>query len=71
MPKKQFSLGRELAEATSISIELVVPVVLGAYMGYKIDEYFRIFPWSLMIGVILGGITGMWTVFKFYVIGKK
>lgn len=69
--KKPVFLGRELAQATSISIELVVPTVLGALVGYKIDSYLKSFPWFLVLGVILGGVSGFWTVYKLFVWEKK
>lgn len=64
-------MGREFAEAASISIELVVPVVLGAFVGYELDKYFKSYPGCLITGVVLGAISGFWTVFKLFILNKK
>jgi F0F1-type ATP synthase assembly protein I len=71
MLKKPFTFGRELAEATAISVELVVPVILGVFVGYKLDQVLKTYPFCLIAGVVLGGISGLWTVYKVFVIGQK
>jgi F0F1-type ATP synthase assembly protein I len=71
MPRKMLPLGREFVEATSISIELVVPVVLGAFAGYWLDGKLRTYPGLLILGVFLGAVSGMWTVYKNLILNKK
>ena len=51
-----------------IAFTLVVPVVLGYFIGHYFDNLQHLsFPvWSIT-GVILGVITGMWSVYKRYI----
>lgn len=45
-------------------IELVVAVLVGAGLGYLADRYFHTFPYLLVVGFILGAITGFRNAFR-------
>lgn len=51
-----------------ISFSLVVPVILGFFIGRYFDtKYSLSFPVWTIVGTILGIITGMWSVYKRYI----
>jgi ATP synthase protein I len=52
-------------EASMAGVELVVAVLVGAGLGYLADKYFGTFPYLLVIGFILGAITGFRSAFRF------
>ena len=50
--------------ATRLGLELVVAVIVGAVLGYGIDQWLEWEPWAMIIGVFLGGIAGMLNVYR-------
>lgn len=57
-PKKDF------LRFASLGLEIVVAVVLCAFVGYKIDEKFYSKPWGMVIGVVVGAAAGLWNAYK-------
>lgn len=55
---------RDAGRASSIAIELVVPVVLGAAIGIWLDGAVRSCPLFLIIGTVLGAVAGFWNAYK-------
>ena len=53
-----------LALATRLGLELVVAVVVGAVLGYGIDRWLGSEPWAIIVGMFLGGITGMLNIYR-------
>lgn len=49
---------------SSIGIEVLVDVVLGAALGYWLDRRFGTEPWLLIAGLLFGIAAGYWTLFK-------
>jgi F0F1-type ATP synthase assembly protein I len=48
----------------SIGFEVVVPVVLFMFVGFKVDEWLESSPWMLVGGGFLGIAVGMYNLFK-------
>jgi len=70
MPKK-LKIGRELGESLTLGIELVVPTLLCAFLGYLADKNFGTFPVIMIIGVFLGAAGGFWNVVKRFIRGRR
>lgn len=43
---------------------LLVAMLGGAGLGYMIDSYFRISPWGLLLGSLLGFAVGLYGVYQ-------
>jgi ATP synthase protein I len=41
-------------------MEFAVTVVLGLVVGYYLDRWLGSEPWLLMVGVVLGGLLGLY-----------
>jgi F0F1-type ATP synthase assembly protein I len=50
---------RELAPYSTLGIQLVLTIGLGAFAGWKIDEYYNTSPIFLIILTFMGAIAGM------------
>ncbi|MFH0702403.1 MAG: AtpZ/AtpI family protein [bacterium] len=54
-----------------IAFSLVVPVILGFFLGHYLDvKYSNKFPLWTVVFILIGIITGLWSVYKNY-ISKK
>ena len=53
-----------LAFATRLGLELVVAVAVGAVLGYGLDRWLGSEPWAMIVGVFLGGVAGILTVYR-------
>jgi len=42
----------------NLGIELVVAVLLGAWGGYQLDQWFGTTPWLLLLGFFFGTVAG-------------
>jgi ATP synthase protein I len=56
MPDKSFS--KQLLQASSIGINLVLSTFVGLAIGYGLDSLFHSSPWLTIIFLILGIIAG-------------
>ena len=56
---------KDLGDSLTISFELVLPTLLGAFLGYKADEKMGTFPVAMVSGLFLGAAAGF-----FRVVGK-
>ena len=59
-----------LLKGLSLGIELAAPVLLLALLGRLIDKQFGVFPYGMVIGVVVGAIVGFWNVVKFVISSK-
>ncbi len=66
MPEKEPEkpLFKQLLEASSVGIQLVLSTFVGFAMGYFLDRFFKTFPWLTAIFLILGIIAGFYDLVK-------
>ncbi len=62
--KQEKSVIRQLYEASTIGIQLVLATFIGFLMGYGLDKLFKTSPWFTFIFLVLGVIAGFREVFK-------
>lgn len=48
----------------SVGFELVVPLVLLMFAGYKVDGWLGSEPWFLLVGALLGMAVGFYGMFR-------
>lgn len=58
---------------TQVGINMVVPIIVGLYIGKKLDESFNKAPLFLFLFIIIGVITSFMSLFKLTTkdLGKK
>ncbi len=64
MQKDKNDLLTGISTAANIGLYLVSSVAAGILLGRLADEYFSIHPWGTVMGIILGMIAGMWSMYK-------
>ena len=57
-PPKERPLLRQLFEASTVGIQLVLSTFVGFGMGYFLDKFLGTFPWLTILFLILGIIAG-------------
>ena len=62
MPEKPFL--RQLWQASSIGINLVLSTFVGLAIGYGLDSLFHTSPWLTLIFLLLGIISGFRELFR-------
>ena len=55
---------QELAPYASLGLQLVITIVIGAYLGWWLDGRYDTSPWFLIILTFLGAIAGMVTFIR-------
>lgn len=55
---------REVSSLGGIGIELAVSVLLGTFLGYRADLYFKTDPWLMVVGLITGAAAGFYSIYK-------
>lgn len=61
-PRKRGSLN--LSKSADLGLRMAVALMLGAYAGYKLDQWLRIEPFGLVAGCLLGLALGMVIVIR-------
>ena len=64
MKLEEKSIWRYLGMATELSLALLVPSLLGLFLGIFIDKSFNITPVFTLLMLILGLITGIRSMWK-------
>jgi ATP synthase protein I len=66
MPEKEPEkpLFRQLLEASSVGIQLVLCTFVGLAMGYFLDKLFKTSPWLTVIFLLLGIVAGFYDLIK-------
>ena len=47
-----------------LGIEMVAPIVLFMYLGYRLDLHFKTTPWTFLVGALAGIGIGFYSMFK-------
>ena len=58
MEEKDRKVWRLIGALSTVGITLVAALIIGFYIGLKLDEYFGTSPWLTVIFLILGIIAG-------------
>ena len=66
--KNEFFSG--ISTAATIGFYMVSSAAVGVLLGRLADRYLDIQPWGTVVGIILGMIAGMWSIYKKVVGGK-
>lgn len=53
-----------LRSGINLGLQLIVPAILGLFLGKFIDEKLNLFPLVTFSLLILGIVTGIWSVYK-------
>ena len=57
-------LFKQLLEASSVGIQLVLSTFAGFAIGYYLDKFFKTFPWLTILFLLLGIIAGFYDLVK-------
>jgi len=63
--------GSELSDSLTLGVELVLPTLLGAVVGYYADQYFSSAPLGMIVGVFVGAGLGFWRIVVKFLAGPK
>jgi F0F1-type ATP synthase assembly protein I len=47
-----------------LGFELVAPILLGVWAGYRLDSWWGTKPWSMVVGALLGMAVGFYTFLR-------
>jgi F0F1-type ATP synthase assembly protein I len=47
-----------------LGFEIVIPVVLGIYVGYRLDLWLETSPWLMVAGALLGLVLSFYGLFR-------
>ncbi len=66
MPEKEPEkpLFKQLLEASSVGIQLVLSTFVGFAIGYFLDKFFKTFPWLTIIFLFLGIFAGFYDLVR-------
>lgn len=53
-----------VAVAASMGLTLFVAVCIGIFLGNTLDKFLGTTPWFLIIGALLGAVSGFWSLYK-------
>lgn len=62
--KEKKELFRDFEKHGGLGIELVVAVLLGAFLGHWLDLRFKTSPWLTIAGFILGAASGFYNFYR-------
>ena len=63
--------GKDIGDSLTLGLELVLPTLFCALIGYYIDGKLSSFPIGLIIGVFFGAGAGFWNVVKRYILNSE
>ena len=68
MAMKERNTGRDGLRSgfryVGLGVELVIPLLLGLWGGYKLDEWLETEPWLMIAGVVIGMVAGFLNFFR-------
>ncbi len=59
-----------ISTAATIGFHMISAVIVGILLGRMVDGCLDSGPWGTVLGIVLGMITGMWSIYKKVVGGK-
>ncbi len=62
--EKKNSLAEAFSLVATIGFTMVSCVAVGLGMGYFVDQAMHSSPWSTIVGIIIGMISGLWSIFR-------
>ena len=62
---------KEYSNGIKILFELLLGFLIGGFLGYYIDKMLATMPVFLLVGIFLGGISGIYTIWKKNIYDKK
>ncbi|HEX9757801.1 MAG TPA: AtpZ/AtpI family protein [Nitrospiria bacterium] len=65
MKSEQDEFRKGLSFASRIGAELVASTAVGGGLGYFLDRFLNTSPWIMVAGLLLGGVAGMLSVYRF------
>lgn len=63
-PEEKREILRALGAVGNIGFTLASSVIVGLFLGRWIDGYLHTSPWVSVIGIIVGAISGFWSIYK-------
>lgn len=54
----------ELVSYSSIGVEFAASVLIGVFIGYRLDLYFHTKPYLMVIGLFFGAAAGFYNLYK-------
>ena len=55
---------KEYSSGIRTLVELILGFLIGGFLGYYLDTILLTFPIFMLIGIFLGGISGIYTIWK-------
>jgi F0F1-type ATP synthase assembly protein I len=55
---------RKLAEMSSVAMILPSSIAVGLFFGYILDKWLHTAPWMLLIFLIFGIASGLWSLYR-------
>ena len=55
---------RTSTSLASIGIELAASVLIGAFLGNRLDLYFHTKPWLMVVGLFIGAVAGFYSIYE-------
>lgn len=56
--------GAALGRGLSVAVELVAAVVVGAFIGWFLDQWLGTKPWLVILFCLLGGVAGFLNIYR-------
>jgi F0F1-type ATP synthase assembly protein I len=60
-----------LSKKMDYALQLLIPILLGLYIGHWLDEKTQGKPWFTLVGLILGMVLGIATMYKRVVLTQQ
>lgn len=63
-PEDKRQMIKALGAVGNIGFTMASSTIVGLFLGRWIDKSLGIFPWASIIGIVLGLVTGFWSIYK-------
>ncbi len=62
--KKDRKSRRDLQNYGNLGLEILVTVLIGAFVGYWLDGLWNTSPWLMLLGFVMGAIAGFLNILR-------